>query len=414
MKNKLILFLSVLISHVGMTQSILNPFEFSLDSNQQMSFGFVSEGYSNSTALSGRATSAGLFGGYISREDRQYMIDRASDENNTGNFFNTAVYFNTRLTDSSSLFFQVTDRQEANAAFSKNTLQLVLFGNKQFAGQSIELTPLDYNQYHYNQIQVGYQKTFPSKARLSIAGSFLYGQQQQSLDVDRLSLFTEDNGTQISGMAQLELNQSDPGNANLWAYNGYGASIDLWTEFPIKIFGENKKPATFSFGLTDVGFIQWNGNSQKTKASSYYEYEGVLLPNLFNLEGDETNLNPGDYLDSVTVVTRGEYTSNLPFTINVSFLQEWGKSTAQVGFTHRNNANYYPFFYGKYGYSLSQTWQLFGQINYGGYGKLGGGLELAYHGEHHVFRIGSTNLEGFINPDKWAGQSIYLQLGFIL
>jgi len=410
-----ILIVPALIS----AQSVLRLDDMNVQDSSSMKFGIRSEGFVNSSALSARASNAGFFGGYITAEQRQFMLDRSGSENNAGEFLNNSIYFARRVDSlfgkeksKLSFFVNISDRQEANSVFSKNTLSLLLFGNKQFAGDTVGFAPLGINQFRYNQLQVGLNKTFQNDVRFGFGVSFLYGQNNQSGYAKTFDLYTSSIGDSINGFGDLYFNQTDPNNGNSFAYNGAGVSIDIDATFPINLSHRILKDAQFTIGIYDLGFINWHGSSIRYDLKSDFEFDGVRVDNIFDAQSNEEDL--GDYLDSLLNKETRSYTSIVPFTIQFELKQEFENSETAFGIMYRHNAFYRPFLYGKYGHNIGEYWKIIAQLNYGGYGKFGGGLEINHQGKNIDVSVGATNVEGFLNPDKWAGQSLYVLLGFKL
>ena len=421
MKKALLFFIlcTSSVAEVVFAQSTFLLSDFDLDNSQKSRIGIRAEGLSNSTALSGKATNAGLFGGYITEEERQFMLDRSKEENITGNFSNLSVYFAHRIDSLDgdpkshlTYFFQVTDRQEINALFSQDALSVALFGNKQFAGDTAKFSPLSYNQYRYNQLQMGINKTYSNGFKFGLGLSFIYGQSNISGTSPQLYVYTTPTGDQIKGAAKVVLNQTDPQHRDLFAYNGAGASMDLSINFPIHLISDSTRPARFIAAISDLGFVNWNSKSEEFLVDSVFTYSGSDISNVFDPAGGITSGTPGDYLDSISTKTHVAYTSVLPYTIFVQLKQEFQNSEVSVGLTFRDYANYSAFFFTTYSRFFGEHWNLGGQVNFGGYGKLGFGVHAGFDSKKIVAKLGSSNVEGFINPKKWAGQSLFLTLGY--
>ena len=392
--------------------------DYELDTNNA-SFGIRSEAYNNSNALTSSILNTVLYGGYISVEERQRILERTKPTNSTGSIFNTSIFyiqkldslFGKEITDVSG-FINVADRQENLSVFSKSAAQLVLFGNKQFAGESVRLTPLDFNRLHYTQFQIGFTKSFHSGNKFQIGLSFLYGQTNQSSNTERLNLLVSEYGDRIGADAELSFYQTDRNHTQFMAYNGAGASIDLAGSFKLQLLNDSTNSAKFHISIQDFGFIQWHGSSSEIKADTFYTYEGIYVQNVFNPNSISSGSNPQEIFDSVSTVSNKPYTTFIPSTIRFYLEQRYRDWKFTIGGAQRLNAFYYPFFYGKARYHLNETWLIGGQINYGGYGLLGGGLEIQYISPKYNIKLGSSNVEGFIAPTKIAGQNIYVMLSY--
>ena len=420
MKLKIVILSILIIPIMGVSQSVFSTDDFVLDSNK-MVFGIRSEVYNNSNSLTAVILNSAFYGGYISREDRQHILSRTREVNNSGVFWNNSLFFAHRIDtlfgkkrDNLSHFVNINDKQENMALFSKNATELLLFGNKSFAGKSAALTPLSFKSFHYTQFQWGLSKTYESGNYFSVGVSFLYGQTNKNLKTDRFDVLVSEYGDRISVDADFMLQESDINNTQFMAYNGAGASIDFVTKFKMNLLKDSSNLATFHFSVTDLGFISWNGTSTETKADTFYTYNGVTVDKIFNPSASTSGNQPNEIWDSVSTQRKTSYITIIPSTIHFYLEQEFKKWNFKLGGAHRLNAFYYPFFYGKAGRFLTDKILLSGQLNYGGYGNFGGGLEIKYITPTFDIKLGSTNLEGFITPTKLAGQSVYLQMRFKL
>jgi hypothetical protein len=399
-------------------QSVFTNSDFELDTNK-VTFGIRSEAYNNSNAITSSILNTVLYGGYISVEERQRIIGRTKSTNNTGSILNTSIFYVRRIdslfgkeTSNISFFLNIADRQENLSIFSQNAAQLILFGNKQFAGESVRLTPFDFNRIHYSQFQIGLTKSFKSGNKFQVGLSFLYGQSNQNSNTERLNLLISKYGDRIGTDTELSIFQTDQNNTNFMSYNGAGASIDLSGVFNLQLLNDTTNTAKFHISIQDFGVIQWHASSTEIKADTFYTYEGIYVQNVFDPNSITSGSNPKEIFDSISTVTHKSHTTFIPSTIRFYLEQRYNNCLFTIGGAQRLNAFYYPFFYGKAGYYFNPKWLLSGQINYGGYGLLGGGLEIQYITPKYNFKLGSTNLEGFIAPTKIAGQSIYFLLSY--
>ena len=415
-----IILLLFATSFSGFSQGTFNADDFNLDSNNFV-FGIRSEAYSNSTSLSATVLNASFNGGYITPENKENILSRTNSINNAAMYWNTSVFFSQRIDslfgkNKSELayFVNIADRQENLALFSENATLLILNGNKQFAGQSVSLIPLEFNKFQYKQLQVGINKEYSTGSFFSIGLSFLYGQKSIHGSTDRLDILTSQYGDRLSTDAQFVVQQTEQNNTGLMNYNGAGASLDFVGKFDMYLLPDSTNPATFHFSVKDMGFINWHATSQETEIDTFYSYNGIYVENIFDPNSAISGDNPQDIFDSIVTKKNRAYTTVIPTTIHFYLEQYWNKWNFTIGGSHRINAYYYPYFYGKAGYLVRDKWMFSGQLNYGGYGKLGGGVEVKYLTPNYNLRLGSSNMEGFIAPTKYAGQSIYVLLSFRL
>tara|TARA_R110002050_G_scaffold200591_1_gene335550 strand:+ start:101003 stop:102178 length:1176 start_codon:yes stop_codon:yes gene_type:complete len=391
-----------------------------LDSNKIV-FGIRSEVYSNSNSLTAAFLNKSLYGGFITADDKNQIFKRSREANNAINLLNNSVFYAQRIDTlfgkkktNLGFFVNAADRQENLALFSKNAMQVILNGNKQFAGESTQLVPMEFKQFHYSQFQLGFTKSYATDNYFSLGVSFLYGQANRMGRANRFDLITSETGERISVDAEILYQETDPNHSNFMQYNGAGASIDFVGKFKVNLLRDSTNQANFHFSVKDIGFINWHATSRQTVVDTFYSYTGVQIENVFDPNSKITGDNPGAILDSVAVKSTTAYQTAIPITIHFYLTQNWRKWVFTIGGAHRLNAFYYPYFYGKGGYKFTNHWTAFGQINYGGYGKLGTGVEFTYEAKQYNFKLGSSNVEGFISPNTASGQSIYVLLSYKL
>jgi hypothetical protein len=412
------ILLIVSTSLIGFSQSSFNADDFDLDTSNFV-FGVRSEAYSNSTSLTATVLNATFTGGYITPENKANILSRTQPINNSAMYWNTSLFFSQRIDSlfgkkksKLAYFVNIADRQENLALFSENATLLILNGNKQFAGQSVSLLPLEFNQFQYKQFQVGINKRSSTGSYFSIGLSFLYGQKNTTGTSDQLDVLTSEYGDRLSTDAQFIIQQTEQNNTAPFNYNGVGASLDFVGKFDMYLLPDSTNPATFHFSVKDMGFINWHATSQETEIDTFYSYNGLYVENIFDPNSNISGDNPQDIFDSIVTKKNNAYTTIIPTTIHFYLEQYWNKWNFTLGGSHRINAYYYPYFYGKVGYLVRDKWMFSGQLNYGGYGNLGGGAEVKYITPNYNIRLGSSNLEGFMAPTKYAGQSVYVLLSF--
>ena len=416
MNKRLLIFVLVLFPYWSLAQFQFDASQYQLNNNDFI-IGLRGEAFSNSNALTSSALNKGLFGGHISNSEKDEILTRLSPVNRTGAFLNTSIFFVQRIDTlfdkpkkELSYFVNIANRLENLSAYSDNFTKLALNGNKQFAGQSVALAPLDLNQTQYSQFQFGFNTTSNSGNVFTIGLSFLYGQNQIRGTAERLDLIVSENGDRLSTDAKLLVNQSEINNDSFMSYNGAGASLDFTGKFKIALIADSTNKAVFHFSITDLGFIQWFAKSEETKVDTFYSYSGVHPTNIFDSESPTYYENPEEIWDSISTTSNLSYTSSTPVTLRFYLAQNWNDWIFTLGVTHRVNGFYIPYVYAKAGFNLNRNWLISGQLNYGGYGNFGGGIGVNYSTRNYDIKLGSTNITGFLAPQELSGQSIYVLL----
>ena len=263
--------------------------DYKTNDSTKIVFGIRSDGFNNSNALTARVLNNVFYGGFIDDTQKDHMINRAKPINSSGSILNASLYYSQRIDSLNgkkqsglNFFGNLASRQENLVLFSDKALQFTLNGNKQFANQTVSLTPLEYNHFRYTQFQFGLRKDFKNGNGFTFGASFLYGNTSQYITVDRLDVLISETGDRLSTDAEIIMNETNTDNQNYMAYNGAGLSFDLEGRFAVQLLADSTNPGIFHFAISDLGFIQWHGNSTQTEIDTFYSYSGLHVENIFD------------------------------------------------------------------------------------------------------------------------------------
>lgn len=373
----------------------------------------------NSTAFTDQFLYGFLDGRKLSNSDKDNMIDRTASQNRFGLQSTSQLFVAKKITNSkvknwlhSTFYLKVADRQILNLEFADNLLKLGLYGNRQFAGQNVDLGNFDLNFFRFQQIQLGWiQET--TERTYGIGISYLNGERQLNIDSDELTLYTSELGDVANIQTKLEAYQSDTSNNNFLANNGNGASIDLFYEHKF-CFEHNEKAwdVTARLDISDVGFISWNDRSTHYDIDSSYNYIGTEVEDLFDLGDSILNfVTPDSIYDALTTRTKKKsHTTYLPPTVHSSLTFGNGIWNYTFGTIFKINANYYPYGYFRPIRNINRYIRAGGSIGYGGYGTFSYGLEAYFNYKKFQLGIGSKHLEGVTLPNRSGGNQLFVTL----
>ena len=164
--------------------------------------------------------------------------------------------------------------------------------------------------------------------------------------------------------------------------------------------------------IHDLGFIRWNDKSLKYISDTTYRFEGIEIDNIFTLEDSILQLTlDSSSNDYVPLFNQGSYATFLPTTLHLSLFQkknnEWFFT---VGIISRIFANYTPYIYAKPGYILKDKYIFTSTLAYGGYGRFHFGLGAQVKFKGFNISAGANNLEGFVFPKHFGGNSAYVSV----
>jgi hypothetical protein len=332
-----------------------------------------------------------------------------------------------------SFGFGVNERAEVNMTFNDDLLALAWKGNKQFAGQTVNILPrfngLAFTEYYvstsFNISPANSDVIIKPAIRLS----YLSGQASINMPKDNsISLYTEPEGRYLDFGFNYTVNASldadsvalagstfNINNKSFRAGAGSGFGVDL---------GLRVSPSpgvSFNVGLMDVGSITFKNGVTNMFNHSGYRYEGEELT---FTENQSVNLDSLAGLAKPTY-THEAYTVRLPTKLILTGSIGFGRVEQKGGayYPHQLTAMYLQGFanylsstttpYVAVGYTRSFNNVLNLGVNAGVGGITGGTFGLLASLRLGAFRIGinSNNIIPLIAPNSGRGTDLGMLLG---
>ncbi|HAD98269.1 MAG TPA: hypothetical protein DCG19_12740 [Cryomorphaceae bacterium] len=299
-------------------------------------------------------------------------------------------------------YFSIENRLFTGARFTENAVALALFGNKQFADQTIDLGPSRYESWWYTNLKYRYEAvhdSLPYKVDVGI----VIGHEYSSYNVSKAEIYTEPNGEYIDAALDYTLRETRSGNGI--AFGGLGFATGFETSIPLK-----KKKYRLDIQLEDVGVIFWSG-LQETRVDSSFRFQGAYFENIFDLNDSLVTSERERLQNGLFSNTRDAYTAFMPFHLSLRFAKACP------------NAKYLKELYGlvEYRYltayiprlGVGSVWRfrenqkLRSELTYGGFNTvaLGAAYELTLAG-HYRIALGSQNLLAWALPGVFTGSSV--------
>ncbi|MEZ5173031.1 MAG: DUF5723 family protein [Bacteroidia bacterium] len=290
--------------------------------------------------------------------------------------------------------------------FGDDAFKLLFDGNKQFAGQTADLSGTELYFLAYRSFELGYVLTKP-KALYAIHFGLAAGRNLQQLNIENGSLYTAEDGTYLD----LNWNGDFFGSASRvdGFFNSRASGASLSLEF--KQLAGSKW--VFTESLTDLGFMNWNPAGRTVSVDTAFRFTGIQLGNIFDLNGQTIVL--GDTLEQKLLGgnVRENRMTALPFHLNIGAERMFGGRWSGSGFV---DYRYLPGFQPQAGLSVRKG---FGKqrsirfmVSYGGFGGLQTGLDaVVFSNHHHSLNIGTIYNEALLAP-KSAG-SIGFRLFYV-
>lgn len=419
MKKLLIIFIVTLI-HSLLQGQISGIFTDEFPDLAKTRIGIVGDYDLNSNTFTNTFISKFYTGGHIDEGMKNSISNRAKNKNRIGGNVNYGIYVAIKPDSAQhkkkyiSYFFSVRDRTHFDSHFSKDLFRVGFYGNSEYAGKTAYFNDFSLNLIHYQQLQVGiFSSKVDSAARWGLGISFLKGESYLSVDAPKAELYTSEDGQYIDFSTQMSVNLSDTAKKGLGAFNGFGASLDVYFEAPFQTrFGNSK----LRLAVSDIGFIRFNKQSLTLQEDTVFHYTGFHVNSFYDLQ-DSTygNTSQDSIINTVAPFKKKAFSANLPSVLDLTYETQFSKRFYLTeGIRYVFNANYSLLGYIKGNFYLSPKFMLsatFGYGGYGGYGNFNYGLGLfANFGHGVVLYAGSNNLEGYLTPKTNAGQGVYISL----
>ncbi|MEW6470080.1 MAG: DUF5723 family protein [Bacteroidota bacterium] len=370
----------------------------------------------NSSALTTEFVNTVYSGGYITADIKDRVTGKLRYSNRFGADLNYGAVFRCKPASffgRNDIYWSAgfRDRLHLDGVFSQDLYKVALYGNKQFAGQSADLGNTRFNLLRFQQLQFGIVIQGDSAhGDYGFSFSLLKGEQNMALDVDRAILSTSADGTEIDLDLAMNMRRSDTASTGPRAFNGYGASFDLFYEIPYVTWYNY---GTMRLDIFDLGLIRWNNRSMYLKHDSLYHYDGIEINDLNDLQNQTI---PSGNADSVVNAnfhySREPYTTFLPAVFSISATTYYGKKFIfEKGISYRFNANCRPYYYANFSWFIRPAVMVSAIAAYGGYGNFNAGAELeARIFKNYMIHIDSYYLLGYLMPKKFCGQGITIGL----
>jgi len=381
------------------------------------SAGLRSNVISLSNSLSNRFVNAIFTSKYIDSELKK--TSKISETNYFQNSTDIELYYYWRLRKfpGTGFLISLSDNYYTDIKFSGDYFNLVFFGNKDFAGKTADLSGFDLNFISYQKFRFGLKKDFGS-LKIFASLAMVKGQNNYSAEFQNAKIFTEQTGEYVDFDLSYNYFSSDTANSGIGVFNGLGYATDIYCSYTLKL---NNKDIRFFLFLDDFGRIDWNEKSLIVRNDTSFTYSGEEIQSVLDLGPADFSQFSKDSLKEDFYYSKsksGTYQTALPGKIafSGSFLIS-DLMLCSPGMYYRCFSNMpLPYFYISnkryFGNPCGRYCALVFQPGYGGYCgfQFGLGFELLYNRIH--FKISSSNVAGFIFPEKTYSEGISFAFGY--
>jgi hypothetical protein len=319
----------------------------------------------------------------------------------------------------------VVDKFAANLLYTNTFMKLALKGNKQFAGQTVELGPLKLNAQYRREYVVG--AAFPlfgsEKAfglRLGIRAKFLQGMGALYLQKSKAAMTTDAQGRYIDVDFDYQLYTSGLKNFSPFKYSGKGYGVDLGATFFLS------KNIEIVASVLNIGSIYYNRSTASYEKSGSVHYDGMAVEGFFgngaNRDSLENIFVPNKTSESTfrmpldtKVNIEGEYKTFRKDSKDIEYVSNAIFFTYVQGLNNMPGATTRPFFSLGYNHGFHKFFNGGLSASMGGYNRFAFGSFFSLNFSHTVkLGFSSDNLTAFILPRYGTGVDLSINFSVSL
>lgn len=382
----------------------------------QRSIAFSGEYAAGSDALTNSFINSFYRGEFLDSTLKKSQEDRLLPTNRIGAYAAYGMAYSWRDdVDSTKWEYMIAyrDRQVLFGTFAPDAFTLAFEGNRAFRGRTAILDETRLVSMHWQQLQFEAKYFSPdNNSEAAFGFSLLNGQSMQEVNIRKASIFTQSDGTFIDVTSDASYYTSDTSAPGFSARNGRGVSFN----FRLSTSSRNTEGPFihhFSFAVQDLGYIRWNDRTQVYNVDTTIHFTGADASGVILNGGTVTGLPESDSL--IGEPENSEVIMFLPLGLRfryglVSRHQWWGLIDVR-SWSHAGALPHVSLLGGWH--TKKNRLRLLGGVAWGGYAQIQVPLQVSWEAcRQFTLMAGTTNLAGYIVPDKTHGQGLYFNLSF--
>jgi hypothetical protein len=316
--------------------------------------------------------------------------------------------------------FTIADRFNTNVLIPKTLFQLLWQGNKQFEGQTVDISQTTMTGLYFRDFALGFATPLLEwdnwKSRVGLRLSYYQGLAGLSNPQNQFYFTTAPGAEYLDLDYNFDFRYTGIDDFSLFETRGHGFGLSLGTTFTYK------EALNFDIALTDIGKIHFNRSVYRLGEDNEFQFHGLGLDEL---------INPQAYLDSLeriftpTIDSLGDYSFAVKMGMRFSFMTSWtfgkelrrrGPMTLSLlysqGFSEQPGSTLSPEFSLMFHTRILRHLVLGTNVTLGGFNNVAVGLQAGMHFKTFRFSLFSDNFTGFIFPDQATGAAGGLMLQF--
>lgn len=363
--------------------------------------------YSQSTSIPSQFSNAFIFPKFINQEMKDNAYAKLKEVNRFGFVFTRGAEIlfspdSAWKAEGKMLHFGYRSSTLVGAQFGGDIVRLLFSGNKQFQGETADISNTEVKTLSFRTFEIGFTK-ISDKFISNVAIGVVQGNSLNHLKINEGSLFTSSQGDYLDLSWNGSFNRSNSAN-KLSEDPSLGMSLNL--NFAQKL---NEK-TVLRQEVKDFGFVVWNPSSQSANVDTSFRFTGIQFGYLLDIS--DSSITIGDTLEQKIIGDdiRQSQMLALPFRAEVEILRTFNHGLiGSFGVHYRYIPGFIPL-------SEASISKIFGKnrsvrlaLAYGGFGGFQTSFSSVVFSNHrHSLRIGTLFQEGLINSSSWSGAGIQL------
>jgi hypothetical protein len=364
----------------------------------------------SSNGFQNRFTNQFIYGGYISNSTKDKALNKMHQLSNIGFMLNYGA--NVFFGKENHYKFVVGYKNQTgfNATYAKDFFELVFYGNKPFLGEIADISNTKVKFQRFQEVNFGIiANKEDSSAKFGVSVSLIGGLQYADVAFNKNTyLYTSKAGDSLEINTNIEAVYSENNSQNQFLdVNGIGASTNLFFEAPYK--SKRGRKNAIAIHLTDLGFINWQKNTNYLTSDTNFVFEGLqinnisntinssLVQNTFNGVIDSSKKSHNSLLNTNLLILHNTYLNR--FTTLLTF-----------GFRHIFNRAYKPYFFSEQEFKLTPVFFILIHEGYGGYSRSNVGITLNCALNKWFIKLGTNHLQGYVISKNGYGQGGFVSL----
>lgn len=227
------------------------------------------------------------------RNDDSLVIDQHKLLNSLGTNNDMGVRINEELfamgfkIGKSYISLSLNTKSIANFHYTKDFMSLLINGNAQFLGKTVDLSGSKMNGLAYGEVVLGFARQINNKLSLGTRIKYLYGIAVIETKKSKLTLTTDEKTFALTALSDIQINMAQPTDEKdkfitKAIRNNHGMAFDLGATYVL-----NEK-VLINASILDIGSIHWNKkvtNYTSEKPNSTFTFSGVDINDFFKNKG---------------------------------------------------------------------------------------------------------------------------------